>query len=136
MKLGMFIMPPVPILTAYLMYALISNTSTAASKIVEAMSKPTVIKRRLCIMPPKVISMTYFIIPTIKNTNTTSSQIVEVITSILFVRMPEPIIMKLRTYHASSGHLNGVLHKFLPSEIPILQPLKFDCFNDFIAHTC
>jgi hypothetical protein len=41
--------------------------------------------------------------------------------------MAWPILMN-HTYHVYKGawaHLNGVRHKFLPSVIPTLQPLKF-----------
>jgi hypothetical protein len=36
-------------------------------------------------------------------------------------------------YDATGTLLKDIIHKFLPSVKPILRPLKFNSFNDFIA---
>jgi hypothetical protein len=49
--------------------------------------------------------------------------------------VPQPIAMELGVYHAIWDHLIGVLHKFLRSVIPTLQPLKLFRPNLYIART-
>jgi hypothetical protein len=109
------------------------------------MPKPIAMEYSMCIMATESISTAYFrnlsyqyyqhhspsniwgktliLLQRLSNTNITASQIVAVVTVMIckYLNQSSWNLVCICTW----AHLNGAIHKSLPSKLPILQSLKF-----------